>query len=89
MRATLLPPSVSYDWRLRIIARMSSARLLSPDGAASAGAATVSTCGAGAGAAAIGEGVAAGAGAGVAGAAVAVDVLEVEEPAGASIPYGR
>ena len=88
MRATLLPPSVPYDWRLRIIARMSSARLLSPSGAA-AGAATVSTCGAGAGAAAIGEGVAAGAGVGVVGAAVAVDVLEFEELAGASIPYGR
>ena len=58
MRATLLPPSVPYDWRLRIIARMSSARLLSPAGA-SAGAATVSVCGAGARVSATGAGVAA------------------------------
>ena len=82
-----MPPSVPYDWRLRIIARMSSARLLSPSGAA-AGAATVSVCGAGTGASATGVGVAAGAGDGVV-AAGAVDVLEFEELAGASIPYGR
>ena len=78
-------PPMPYDWRLRIIARMSSARLLSPAGA-SAGAATVSVCGAGAGVSA-GAGVAAGAG--VTGAAAAVDVLEDEDPAGASTPYGR
>ena len=86
MRATLLPPSVPYDWRLRIIARMSSARLLSPAGA-SAGAATVSVCGAGAGVSAIGDGV--GAGAGVAVDVTAADVFVFEEPAGASTPYGR